>query len=56
MRAQRSGRTLNITSPASRMALPNYLAYAANKAGVDAVTRAVALAPYGVTVNSVALA
>ena len=31
------------------MALPNYLAYAASKAGVDAVTRgaAVALAPFG---------
>ncbi len=56
MRLQRSGRIVNITSPASRMALPNYLAYAASKAGVDAVTRAaaVALAPYGVTVNSVA--
>jgi 3-oxoacyl-[acyl-carrier protein] reductase len=56
MRTQRSGRIVNITSPASRMALPNYLAYAASKAGVDAVTRAaaVALAPYGVTVNSVA--
>ncbi len=49
MRVQRSGRIVNITSPASRMALPNYLAYAASKAGVDAVTRAaaVALAPYG---------
>jgi 3-oxoacyl-[acyl-carrier protein] reductase len=56
MRAQRSGRIVNVTSPASRMALPNYLAYAASKAGVDAVTRAaaVALAPYGVTVNAVA--
>jgi 3-oxoacyl-[acyl-carrier protein] reductase len=56
MRAQRNGRIVNITSPASRMALPNYMAYAASKAGVDAVTRAaaVALAPYGVTVNSVA--
>ena len=56
MRTQRSGRIVNITSPASRMALPNYLAYAASKAGVDSVTRAaaVALAPYGVLVNSVA--
>ncbi len=56
MRAQRSGRIVNVTSPASRMALPNYLAYAASKAGVDAVTRAaaVALAPYNVTVNAVA--
>ncbi|MSP01945.1 MAG: SDR family oxidoreductase [Acetobacteraceae bacterium] len=51
-----SGRIVNITSPASRMALPNYLAYAASKAGVDAVTRAaaMALAPHGVRVNSVA--
>ncbi|HLB99379.1 MAG TPA: SDR family oxidoreductase [Acetobacteraceae bacterium] len=56
MRVQRSGRIVNVTSPASRMALPNYLAYAASKAGVDAVTRgaAVALAPFGVTVNAVA--
>ena len=50
-----SGRIVNVTSPASRMALPNYLAYAASKAGVDSVTRAaaVALAPFGVRVNSV---
>jgi NAD(P)-dependent dehydrogenase (short-subunit alcohol dehydrogenase family) len=56
MRHQRSGRIVNITSPASRMALPNYAAYAASKAGVDSITRAaaIALAPFGVTVNSVA--
>jgi NAD(P)-dependent dehydrogenase (short-subunit alcohol dehydrogenase family) len=56
MRDQRAGRIVNITSPASRMALPTYTAYAASKAGVDAVTRAaaVALAPFGVLVNSVA--
>jgi len=56
MRDQRSGRIVNITSPASRMALPNYAAYAASKAGVDSITRgaAIALAPFGVTVNSVA--
>jgi 3-oxoacyl-[acyl-carrier protein] reductase len=56
MRDRRGGRIVNVTSPASRMALPNYLAYAASKAGVDAVTRAaaVALAPFGITVNSVA--
>lgn len=56
MRAHGGGRIVNVTSPASRMALPNYLAYAASKAGVDAVTRAaaVALAPFGITVNSVA--
>jgi NAD(P)-dependent dehydrogenase (short-subunit alcohol dehydrogenase family) len=53
---QKSGRIVNITSPASRMALPNYTAYAASKAAVDAVTRAaaVALAPHGIRVNSVA--
>jgi NAD(P)-dependent dehydrogenase (short-subunit alcohol dehydrogenase family) len=56
MRDRRAGRIINITSPASRMALPNYAAYAASKAAVDAVTRAaaLALAPYGVLVNSVA--
>jgi NAD(P)-dependent dehydrogenase (short-subunit alcohol dehydrogenase family) len=56
MAAQRSGRIVNITSPASRMALPNYTAYAASKAAVDSITRAaaVALAPHGVRVNSVA--
>jgi NAD(P)-dependent dehydrogenase (short-subunit alcohol dehydrogenase family) len=56
MKANGAGRIVNITSPASRMALPNYMAYAASKAGVDAVTRAaaLALAPFGVRVNSVA--
>jgi 3-oxoacyl-[acyl-carrier protein] reductase len=56
MGAQRSGRIINITSPASRMALPNYTAYAASKAAVDAITRsaAIALAPFGVLVNSIA--
>ena len=56
MRNHGGGRIVNVTSPASRMALPNYLAYAASKAGVDSVTRAaaVALAPFGITVNSVA--
>lgn len=55
MRDRRSGRIVNLTSPAARMALPNYAAYAASKAAVDSVTRAaaVALAPYGVLVNSV---
>jgi NAD(P)-dependent dehydrogenase (short-subunit alcohol dehydrogenase family) len=56
MMRQKSGRIINITSPASRMALPNYTAYAASKAAVDAITRAaaVALAPHGIRVNSVA--
>jgi NAD(P)-dependent dehydrogenase (short-subunit alcohol dehydrogenase family) len=51
-----AGRVINITSPASRMALPNYAAYAASKAAVDSFTRtaSVALAKHGITVNSVA--
>jgi len=56
MIGQKRGRIINITSPASRMALPNYAAYAASKAAVDSITRgaAVALAPHGIRVNSVA--
>lgn len=50
------GRIVNITSPAARMALPNYAHYAASKAAVDSITRtaAIALAPHGITVNSMA--
>jgi NAD(P)-dependent dehydrogenase (short-subunit alcohol dehydrogenase family) len=56
MKEQRSGRIINITSPGSRMALPDYTAYTASKAGVDSITRAlaVAMASYGVLVNSLA--
>lgn len=56
MKRQGEGRIVNVTSPASRMPLPNYAAYAASKAGVDSLTRssAIALAPFGITVNSVA--
>lgn len=56
MMTQKAGRIINVTSPASRMALPNYTAYAASKAAVDSITRsaAVALAPHGIRVNSVA--
>ncbi|MEO7297036.1 MAG: SDR family oxidoreductase [Verrucomicrobiota bacterium] len=56
MSKQSGGRIINITSPASRMALPNYCAYAASKAAVDSLTRAsaVALASKNIQVNSVA--
>jgi len=56
MTKQGGGRIINITSPASRMALPNYAAYAASKAAIDSLTRsaAVALAPQNIQVNSVA--
>ena len=53
---QGGGRIINITSPASRMALPNYAAYAASKAAVDSITRAaaVALASHNIQVNGLA--
>ena len=56
IRTMTNGRIINITSPASRMALPNYAAYAASKAAVDSFTRtaSVALARHGIKVNSVA--
>jgi NAD(P)-dependent dehydrogenase (short-subunit alcohol dehydrogenase family) len=56
IKRQASGRIVNITSPGSRMALPNYAAYAASKAAVDSFTRtaSVALARHGIKVNSVA--
>ena len=56
MKNQLSGRIINVTSPGSRMALPDYAAYSASKAAVDSITRSAsaALAPYGVLVNSVA--
>jgi NAD(P)-dependent dehydrogenase (short-subunit alcohol dehydrogenase family) len=56
MKKQKGGRIINISSPASRMALPNYAAYAASKAAVDSLTRAaaVSLAQFNIQVNSVA--
>jgi NAD(P)-dependent dehydrogenase (short-subunit alcohol dehydrogenase family) len=56
MKHHGGGRIINITSPASKMALPNYTAYSASKAAVDSVTRAaaVALGKYGIRVNGVA--
>lgn len=56
MMKQGGGRIINVTSPASRMALPNYAAYAASKAAVDSITRssAVALAKHNIQVNAVA--
>jgi 3-oxoacyl-[acyl-carrier protein] reductase len=56
MQSNGGGRIINVTSPASKMALPNYTAYAASKAAVDSITRAaaVALGCHGITVNSVA--
>jgi NAD(P)-dependent dehydrogenase (short-subunit alcohol dehydrogenase family) len=55
MGEQGSGRIINVTSAAARIALPNYAAYAATKAAVDSLTRsaAVALAAKGILVNSI---
>jgi NAD(P)-dependent dehydrogenase (short-subunit alcohol dehydrogenase family) len=56
MKENGGGRIINISSPASRMGLPNYAAYAASKAAVDSITRsaAAALGPHGITVNCIA--
>jgi len=56
MARQRTGRIINITSPASRLPLPLLPVYAATKAAVDSLTRsaAAALAGHGITVNSIA--
>jgi 3-oxoacyl-[acyl-carrier protein] reductase len=57
MAARRDGRIVNVSSVTGPyVALPSAAAYGAAKAGVDGLTRALALelAPRGVTVNSVA--
>ncbi|MDP6495926.1 MAG: enoyl-[acyl-carrier-protein] reductase FabL [Dehalococcoidia bacterium] len=50
------GRIVNITSLGSQLVLPNYLAVGVSKAGLEALTRylAVELAPRGIVVNAVA--
>ncbi|MGY1842703.1 SDR family NAD(P)-dependent oxidoreductase [Modestobacter sp. SYSU DS0875] len=54
MRAQRSGRIVNISSMAGLTAAPFSGAYSASKAGVIGLTRALAmdLGPWGITVNA----
>jgi NAD(P)-dependent dehydrogenase (short-subunit alcohol dehydrogenase family) len=54
--AGRGGRIVNVSSVLSTAALDGGSAYCAAKAGVEALTRVLALelAPYGITVNSVA--
>ena len=55
-RMTEGGRIINISSIAARSALPGGAAYAATKAGVEAITRVAAaeLGPRGITVNAVA--
>ena len=54
---RRYGRVVNVSSvTGSLVAIPGSSVYAAAKAGMDGLTRAIALeaGPYGITVNSVA--
>jgi NAD(P)-dependent dehydrogenase (short-subunit alcohol dehydrogenase family) len=55
MRAQRSGRIINVSSMAGKTSWPATAEYSASKSAVIGLTRSVALdmAPYGVTVNAV---
>jgi NAD(P)-dependent dehydrogenase (short-subunit alcohol dehydrogenase family) len=50
------GRIITITTPASKLGFPNFVSYAASKAAVDSMSRAaaVAWAPHGITVNTIA--
>lgn len=52
----RAGRIINMSSQAGSVGLPRHAAYCASKAGVEGLTRVLALewAPHGVTVNAVA--
>jgi NAD(P)-dependent dehydrogenase (short-subunit alcohol dehydrogenase family) len=56
MAAQQHGRIVNMASASARIAHSGQTAYATSKAGIEAMTRAMAfeLAPAGITVNAVA--
>ncbi|HEY6295962.1 MAG TPA: SDR family NAD(P)-dependent oxidoreductase [Streptosporangiaceae bacterium] len=56
MIGQRHGRIVNMASVSARIAHSGQTAYAVSKAGIEAMTRAMAfeLAPFGITVNAVA--
>jgi 3-oxoacyl-[acyl-carrier protein] reductase len=56
MLVRRWGRIINVSSPSARMPLPGQAAYAASKAGLEGLTRALSrdLASKGVLVNAVA--
>jgi 3-oxoacyl-[acyl-carrier protein] reductase len=55
MLLRRWGRIVNVTSPSARMPLPGQANYAASKAGLEGLTRALSrdLAAKGVLVNAV---
>lgn len=56
MKKQRSGAIINISSMAAYYGIPKVIAYTAAKAGVEGMTRAMAveLSPFGITVNCIA--
>lgn len=56
MRTAGSGRIVNVSSQAAAVAIPSYLSYGVSKAGLEAMSRylAVELAGDGITVNAVA--
>ena len=55
MVARGGGRIITVSTPASRLGVPDFASYGASKAAVDSMTRsaAIALAPHGVTVNTI---
>jgi 3-oxoacyl-[acyl-carrier protein] reductase len=56
MLVRRWGRIINVSSPSARMPLPGQAAYAASKAGLEGLTRALSrdLAAKGILVNAIA--
>jgi 3-oxoacyl-[acyl-carrier protein] reductase len=56
MMMRRWGRIVNVSSPSARVPRPGQAAYAASKAGLEGLTRALArdLAPKGILVNAIA--
>jgi len=55
MLPKKFGRIITISTPATRLAVPNFATYGASKAAVDSFTKscAAAWAPHGITVNTI---